>query len=112
MYYHGPEGPVLVHKTPINVTGSNEDLIAIAAEPGRRIRVIGFFISFRSATTLTVKSGASTILSGPIDAVANQMLIWNNPLYGSFETLPGEALVFNVTGNNKTIGGLANYVLI
>lgn len=107
-YMHGPSGPCPVKRLPINITGTG-DLPVIPAVTGKKFRVLYLVINLSKSTTLTVKSGAVTLISGPMDFAANDTISFTSSVYGLFETAVGEALMFNITGQNVKVGGFLTY---
>ena len=88
--------------TPVQRTFASGDTIAthqvVAGVAGKKIRVLGFFITTVDGLNLTFKSAATTI-SGNL-AVTGVMSSYNP--HGWFETAAGEALGFAIDAAEST----------
>jgi len=94
-----------VKRAIINVATAADHPI-VAAVPGHKIVVIGWFIASSGNNTLTWKSGSNAI-TGPMDVANNTIFNDRTSETGVFETESGEALVLTLSGSNKQAGYLS-----
>jgi len=104
----GPYGPVILKRLIVNATGTG-DMTIVPSVPGKRLVIINIYFTSKKATVLTVKSWPVTLLSGPMEVNAGQVVNLRDGMYGLFETAIGEAFIFNVTGAGQTLAGFVIY---
>lgn len=77
----------------VNASASGDNTV-IAGVAGKSIYVYGFDLSLAQSTTFTLKSGASTSLTGPMTLNAYSKSATYAPAY--WVTNPGDNLVINL----------------
>ena len=98
------------------IATSTSGATIVAAVPNKRIRVIGYLLTFADATFVKFQSSAGpTDLTGPLYGLpgppipspyaANGM---DGQTLGLFQTKPGEALILYIS-SNVAIGGHITY---
>jgi hypothetical protein len=96
-----------MHYAPISASSSG-DTTLVAAQGGRRYRVVQFYMTTDAPVFVKFKSG-STDVTGPVrladDGKGHDKGL--NPA-GWFITAPGEALKINLSGN-AIVGGVLGY---
>jgi|SRR5215469_7752383 len=102
---------------PINISTSGDNTL-VAAQPGRRVRVLGFLLAGAGAVNATWKDGAGTALSGPLALAAAGGTITAPiapPVVGSqlfwMATGVGQSLVLNLSAA-VGVGGVVVYDFI
>ena len=85
------------------------DNTVVAAVAAKKIRVLGYALTSRTAGLLTIKSSTTSTLA-ELDIVADTPFTYDGPA-PAFETVAGELLNFNVAAGVDVVGHLA-YVLI
>lgn len=98
---------------------SNGDNTIVAAVSNRRIRVLGFVLTFSAAVNVKWKDGASTDLTGLLYGVGTAPIPVQAPCVppvmgcqpGWFATSQGNALVLNLSGA-VAVGGFVLYDLV
>lgn len=94
-------------------TSTSGDNTIVAAEAGRKIKLLSYVLVADGAVFVRWKSGASTNLSGRLSLAANGGAVAPpaNPDAGPWlETSAGEALVLNLSGAVE-VGGHISYVV-
>lgn len=95
----------------VSIDGTSDgDNEVVAAVTGRRIRVLGIYLSADAAGQVAIKSGSTVI--GKAEFIASN-LSQNVSMGGVpvFQTASGEALVINTTAS-QDIAGFVTYVLV
>lgn len=97
-----------IPKRAVISAAASGDNTVVAAVPNKSIRVIDY--SAISAGTVTTKwRSGSTDISGPMPLVANSQARTDNTATGVLETVPGQALVLNLSAA-IAVGGHLTYV--
>jgi hypothetical protein len=91
----------------ISVTGTSGTLVAAVA--GKKIRVLDMILTTDSVQATDFRSGASTILCGPLRDISTTPLQPGCNPHGHFETAVGEALQFTCLAS-ATIAGSLVYI--
>jgi hypothetical protein len=94
----------------INASSSGNNTI-VASVAGRRIVVTKYKIVAAGAVTVTFESSGGTVLDGPCAYAANGGVCEPDSENGHFSTLPGEALVLNLSGAVQ-VGGHVKYAVV
>jgi len=81
----------------INASSNGNNTI-VAAVPGKKIAFLYGDLVCAGAVTVTWESGGGSILDGPKAFSANGGQIYPEVAHWHFLTLPGEALVLNLSG--------------
>lgn len=90
----------------INFASSGDNAV-IAATQGKQIKVYSLFFTVSAAATVTIKDGANTSLSGPLNfaaAGANMFLDYRQQPW--FIGSNSNALIFNSTGTVQFSGSI------
>lgn len=85
------------------------DNTVVAAVAAKKIRVLGYNLTSRTAGLLTVKSSTTSTLA-ELDLVADTPVPYGGPA-PAFETVAGELLNFNVAATVDVVGHIT-YVLV
>lgn len=93
----------MTQSLPVHVTTSSSEIVIPGIE-GKVIEVVGLFFQCSSATTLTIKSNSLTF-TGPMqfNIGGGLNLVPFANVY--FQTLPGEGLIFDLTGLTGSVAG-------
>ena len=86
-----------------------DELVVVAAVPGRRILIIGLHVIASAATNVIFKS-ASTPLSGVFGCPQEGTINLSQPLIGLFVTAEGEPFVIDQSVDG--VDGFLSYLLI
>lgn len=98
-----------IQRAPINISTTGDNTI-VSAVAGTKIKILGLFVVSAGDVNLTIKSGATTNLSGviPLAARGNGFVL---PMalsgYHLMETATGAALVFNLSAAIAVTGAIA-----
>ena len=92
----------------VNASADGDNTV-VAAVAGKKIRVLGYNLTSRTAGLLTIKSSTTSTLA-ELDLVADTAVPYSGPA-PAFETVAGELLNFNVAAGVDVVGHLT-YVLI
>lgn len=105
-YIHDAGVAIPVKFAAINAASSGDNTI-VAAVSGKCILVVGMFLLCADIVSLTVKSGASTSLTGAMPFAGKGGMVLPFQSAGHFKAAAGEALVFNLSAAVQVSGGLA-----
>ncbi len=83
----------------------------VAAVPGRRIVVLGFWLRAANGQTLTWRSGTTPLTGAMAMATSELSLAASDDDHGVLETAPGEALVL-LMGAATQVSGSVTYALV
>lgn len=89
---------------PAIVASSSGDTTLVPALPGKRIRILNYFISASADVNVKWKSGASNDISGLIYAGSKGGAVLPHTEFGWLETNAGEPLVLNLA-SAVAVGG-------
>lgn len=86
------------------------DNTVVAAVAAKKIRVLGYNLTSRTAGLLTIRSAAAGAILAELDLVADTPVPYSGPA-PAFETAAGELLNFNVAAGVDVVGHLT-YVFV
>lgn len=102
-------GPLLTPKYAALAASTSGASTAVAAVAGKKIRVLGYVIVANGAVNVKFQSHTAGDLTGLFYLVANTGVAGGYNPVGHFETVAGEALDINLSGN-VAAGGHLTYL--
>ena len=91
----------------ISITGSGQQVV-VAAVPGKKIRVVSFWIIVDAATAVTWQNGTTDITGAAPLAINGGWVVDFSPV-GHFETAVGAALNIELGTSSANAKGSVNY---